>query len=75
MMTTYYNNIQLAVLLKGLTQSAPISLHSFQLNILHCITSTTGLTERYSFLSFEGKKALSVQLYIKVSTEELRGSE
>lgn len=39
MMDIYYNNnnIKLAVVLKILRRSAPISLHSFQLNILHCV--------------------------------------
>lgn len=36
---------------------------------LHYIN--TALTEIYSFVSFEGKKALSMQLNIKVSTEVL----
>lgn len=70
-MDIYYtnNNIQLADLLNGLTRSAPARLHSFQPNMLHCIISNTGLTERYYFVSFEGKKALPIQLDIKVSTE------
>lgn len=77
MMDIYYtnSNIQLAVLLNGLTRSAPARLHSFQPNMLHCIVSNTGLTERYSFVSFEGNKALPIQLDIKVSTELLRVSK
>lgn len=71
MMDIYYtnNNIQLAALLNGLTRSAPARLCSFQPNMLHCIIHNTGFTERYSFLSFEGKKALPIQLNSKVSTE------
>lgn len=75
MMDTYYtnNNTQLAALLNGLTRPAPARLHSFQPNMLYCIISNTGLTERYSFVSFEGKKAQynTIQLNIKVSTELL----
>lgn len=73
MMDIYYtnNNIQLAVLLNGLTRSPPARLHSFQPNMLWYIISNTGLTERYSFVSFEGKKALPIQLNIKTSTELL----
>lgn len=71
MMGIYYtnNNIQLAALLNGFTRSAPARLCSFQPNMLHCIISNTGFTGRYSFLSFEGKKALPIQLNSKVSTE------
>lgn len=71
MMDIYYtnNNIQLAALLNGLTRSAPARLCSFQPNMLTCIIHNTGFTERYSFLSFEGKKALPIQLNSKVSTE------
>lgn len=73
MMDIYYsnNNMQLAVLLNGLTRSAPARLHSFQPHMLHCTIFNTGLTEIHSFVSFEGKKALPIQLDTKVSTELL----